>query len=93
MLSTAFKAAVCSKTAELGSFDDFKYNDYAIMQDEYKYEATKKTHQQYYQVSAFGGIPIMTAVSLQEEDGSFKMTPNFGFTAQFPYYPYWRIGY
>ena len=29
----------------------------------------------------------MTAVSLQEDDGSFKMTPNLGFTAQFPYYP------
>ena len=71
----------------MDEFDDFKYNDYAIMQEEYKYEETKKTHQQYYQVSAFGGIPIMTAVSLQEDDGSFKMTPNLGFTAQFPYYP------
>lgn len=71
----------------MDEYDDFKYNDYATMQNEYKYESTKKTHQQYYQVSAFGGIPITAAVSLQEEDGSFKMTPNFGFTAQFPYYP------
>ena len=59
----------------MDEFDDFKYNDYAIM-GIYKHEETKKTHQQYYQVSAFGGIPIMTAVSLQEDDGSFKMTPN-----------------
>jgi len=71
----------------MDEYDDFKYNDYAILQNEYKYEATKKTHQQYYQVSAFGGIPIMTAVSLQEDDGSFKMTPNWGVTAQLPYYP------
>ena len=71
----------------MDEYDDFKYDDYAEMQNEYKYEATKKTHQQYYQVSAFGGMPIMTAVSLQEDDGSFKMTPNLGITAQFPYYP------
>ena len=35
----------------------------------------QKLIQQYYQVSAFGGIPVMTAVSLQEEDGSFKLAP------------------
>ena len=71
----------------MDEYDDFKYDDYAALQEEYKYEATKKTLQQYYQLSAFGGIPIMAAVSLQEDDGSFKMRPNFGFTAQLPYYP------
>lgn len=71
----------------MDEYNDFQYDDYAMLQTEYKYESIKKTHQQYYQVSAFGGIPIMTAVSLQEDDGSFKLTPNFGFTAQFPYYP------
>ena len=70
----------------MDEYDDFKYDDYAEMQNEYKYETTKRTHQQYYQISTFGGFPIITAVSLQEEDGSFNMTPNLGISFQFPYY-------
>ena len=71
----------------MDEYDDFKYDDYATLQEEYKYEKSKKTHQQYYHVSGFGGIPIFTAVSLQEENGSFKMSPNIGLSFQMPYYP------
>jgi len=71
----------------MDEYDDFKYDDYSALQEEYKYEGTKRTHQQYYQISAFGGIPIIAAVSLQEEDGSFKLTPNIGATFQMPYFP------
>ncbi len=71
----------------MDEYDDFQYDDYAMLQEEYKYEGSKKTHQQYYQVSAFGGIPIATAVSIQEENGTFKMTPNAGASIQFPYIP------
>ena len=71
----------------MDEYNDFLYDDYAMLEEEYKYEGSKKTHQQYYQVSTFGGIPIMTAVSLQEENGSFKMSPNLGFAFQFPYFP------
>ncbi len=72
----------------MDEYDDFKYEDYATLQDEYKYEASKKTHQQYYQVSAFGGLPFSTAVSLQEENGTWKVHPNFGGALQFPYYAF-----
>ena len=71
----------------MDQYDDFQYDDYTTLQEEYKYEGSKKTHQQYYQVSAFGGLPIATAVSLQEENGTWKMNPNFGASIQLPYYP------
>ena len=71
----------------MDEYDDFKYDDYATLQEEYKYEKSKKSYQQYYQVSGFGGIPIYTAVSLQEDNGTFKMTPNIGVSFQMPYYP------
>ena len=71
----------------MDEYDNFQYDDFTLLQEEYKYEGSKKTHQQYYQVSGFGAIPILTAVSLQEDDGSFKMTPNIGLSFQMPYYP------
>ena len=72
----------------MDEYDDFRYDDYASLQNEYKYEGSKKTHQQYYQISAFIGQPIMTAVSLQEENGTFKMTPNIGFSFSMPYFAF-----
>ena len=71
----------------MDEYDDFKYDDYAILQNELQYEELEKSHQKYYQISAFGGIPIATAFSIQEDDGSFKLTPNAGLSFQFPYYP------
>ncbi len=71
----------------MDEYNNFQYDDFSLLQQEYKYEGSKKSHQQYYQVSGFGAIPIFTAVSLQEEDGSFKMTPNLGLSFQMPYYP------
>ena len=72
----------------MDEYDDFRYDDYASLQQEYKYEGSKKTHQQYYQISAFVGQPIMTAVSLQEENGTFKMTPNLGLSFSMPYFAF-----
>lgn len=66
---------------------DFKYDDYTALQETYKYEETKKSHHQFYQLSSFIGLPIFTAVSIQEEDGSSKLASNFGASFQFPYYP------
>lgn len=66
---------------------DFKYDDYTTLQEPYKYEETKKTHHQFYQVSSFVGLPVFTTVSIQEEDGSSKLASNFGASFQFPYYP------
>lgn len=66
---------------------DFKYDDYTRLQDSYKYEETKKTHQQYYQVSLFSSYPVMSAVSIKEEDDTFKAVMNLGGSFQLPYYP------
>ena len=66
---------------------DFKYDDYTRLQDSYKYEETKKTNQQYYQVSVFSSFPVMSAVSLKEEDGTSKIVMNLGSSFQLPYYP------
>ena len=35
----------------MDEYDDFQYDDYALMQEEYKYEDSKKTPQQYYLIS------------------------------------------
>lgn len=66
---------------------DFKYDDYTRLQESYKYEETKKTHQQYYQLSLFSSFPVMTAVSIKEEDDTFKAVMNLGGSFQLPYYP------
>ena len=72
----------------MDEYDDFRYDDYASLQNEYKYEGSKKTHQQYYQISAFVGQPVLTAVSLQEENGTFNMTPNLGLSFSMPYFAF-----
>ena len=54
---------------------DFKYNDYTTLQEPYKYEETKR-NQQYYQVSAFSSYPVISAISLKEEDGTSKLVMN-----------------
>ena len=66
---------------------DFKYDDYTSLQDSYKYEEIKKTHQQYYQVSLFSSYPVLSAVSIQEDDGTSKIVMNLGGSFQLPYYP------
>ena len=40
----------------MDEYDDFKYNDYAETQGGINMKQLKKTHQQYYQISAFGGL-------------------------------------
>ena len=66
---------------------DFKYDDYTRLQESYKYEEIKKTHQQYYQVSLFSSFPVMSAATLKEENGSSKIVMNLGSSFQLPYYP------
>ena len=42
----------------MDEYGDFQYDDYALMQEEYKYEDSKKTPQQYYQISLSGGLQL-----------------------------------
>ena len=75
----------------MDEYGDFQYDDYALIQEEYKYEESKKTPQQYYQVSLSGGLPILAATSLKEHEAysgpKEKLYFNFSGSLQLPYYP------
>ena len=43
----------------MDEYQDFKYDDYAIIQEEYKYDEVKKTSQQYFQISGSFGYPVV----------------------------------
>ena len=75
----------------MDEFNDFEYDDFALIQEEYKYESSKKSPQQYYQISLSGGLPVFAAQSLKEttKTSGTKETlyPNFTGSIQFPYFP------
>ena len=75
----------------MDEYQDFKYDDFASIQEEYKYEGSKKTSQQYYQVSVSMGLPILAAASMKESEkySGPKETiyPNISASFQLPYYP------
>jgi len=69
----------------MDEYDDFKYDDYTTLQEEYKYEESKKTHHQYFSVIAYGGLPIPMA-SLSDSINQLKMDYNLGVGFLTPYY-------
>ncbi len=75
----------------MDEFEDFKYDDFALIQEEYIYEGSKKGPQQYYQVSASLGIPILAAASMKEVDtyagDPETIYPNLSASFQFPFFP------
>jgi len=75
----------------MDEYGDFQYDDYALIQEEYKYEGSKRSSQQYYQVSISGGLPIMAASSMKEHetyDGpKEKLYTNLSGSLQLPYFP------
>ena len=74
----------------MDEFEDFEYDNFALIQEEYIYEGSKKTPQQYYQISASLGLPVLAAASMKEPDtyAGEKETiyPNLSASFQFPYY-------
>ena len=71
----------------MDEYDDFKYDDYASIQEEYKYEETKRNHSEYWSVTAFGAYPALKFSSLDDSAKVTKMALNMGVGAQAPYYP------
>ena len=75
----------------MDEFQDFEYDNFALIQEEYIYEGSKKTPQQYYQLSASLGLPVLAAASMKELDTyggeKEKIYPNLTASFQFPYYP------
>ena len=69
----------------MDEYDDFKYDDYTTLQEEYKYEESKKTHLQYFSVIVYGGLPIPIA-SLKDSLGQIEMDYNLGVGFQTPYF-------
>ena len=77
----------------MDEYDDFEYDDFAQIQEDYKYEGSKKSSQQYYHVSASAGIPVFAALSLKEDErsgyyGQEKIYSNLSASFQLPYYPF-----
>jgi len=70
----------------MDEYDDFKYDDYTTLQEEYKYEESKKTHSQYWSVVAGGGLAIPMA-SLKDSSGQTKLDIILGVGFQSPYFP------
>ena len=71
----------------MDEYDDFKYDDYAFIQEEYKYEETKKINTDYWSISAFGAYPAIKFSSLVDSMKNTKLAPNFGVAMQSPFYP------
>ena len=74
----------------MDEYQDFKYDDFASIQEEYKYEGSRRTQQQYYQISLSGGYPVFAAASLKESERysgpKEKIYPNLTGSIQFPYF-------
>ena len=85
----------------MDEYGDFEYDEYTTLQEEYKYEKTQKTPQNYYQISISGGMPLLYSASLTEDqtttpdnekaDGTTetfveKLYVNLGGSVQLPYY-------
>ncbi len=76
----------------MDEYGDFKYDDYSALQEEYKYEETKKTPQNYYQISISGGFPLLYAASLTEDQTTTakgtkeKLYLNVAGSMQLPFY-------
>ena len=70
----------------MDEFDDFKYDDYVIQKEEYKYEETKKLATAYNSVTVYGRMPFAMA-SLKDSLGVTTLMPNLGIGFQTPYFP------
>ena len=74
----------------MDEYNDFQYDDFALLQEEYKYEGSKRTPQQYYQLSASGGFPVISAASLKNSEKHQgqreKIYLNLTGTIRFPYF-------
>ena len=71
----------------MDEYDNFKYDDYALIQEEYKYEETKKTNSQFWSATIFGAYPAIRYSSLSDSAKLTKMNLNLGVSLQAPFFP------
>ena len=71
----------------MDEYDDFRYDDYASLQKEYKYEGSKKPIS-----STIKFLHLLVnhndSCVFAEENGTFKMTPNIGISFSMPYFAF-----
>ena len=70
----------------MDEYDNFKYDDYASIQEEYKYEGTKKVNKDYWSAAVFGAYPAIKFSSLQDSLKLTKLSLNMGIGFQSPYF-------
>lgn len=75
----------------MDEYDDFKYDDYSTLQQDYKYEETKKKNTSYSSFTLFGAYPVIKLSSLSDSLKKTKLQANLGFGYQFPYYPFGAV--
>tara|TARA_Y100000816_G_scaffold234866_1_gene180503 strand:+ start:3350 stop:4270 length:921 start_codon:yes stop_codon:yes gene_type:complete len=71
----------------MDEYDDFQYDDYASIQEEYKYEKTRKKNSEFWSATAFGAYPALKVGSLDDSAKVTKLNFNLGIGLQAPYYP------
>tara|TARA_B100000212_G_scaffold340863_1_gene322502 strand:- start:654 stop:1574 length:921 start_codon:yes stop_codon:yes gene_type:complete len=73
----------------MDEYDDFKYNEYTSLQEEYNYKEVKKDNINFWSLSIIGGFPVFRYPSLDAVTSQDKtrLRPNFGFNFQSPFFP------
>ena len=57
----------------MDEYNDFQYDDYASIQEEYKYEKTRKKNSDYWSATAFGAYPALKVGSLDDSAKGYKI--------------------
>ena len=65
----------------MDEYDDFKYNDYASLQDEYTYNEVKKNNVNFWSLAVISGFPLMKYPSLDihTDRDKTRLLTNYGF--------------
>ena len=73
----------------MDEYDDFKYNDYASIQDEYNYNEVKENNINFWSLSIISGFPVFKYPSLDisSSQDNTRLRPNLGFNFQSPFFP------
>ena len=71
----------------MDEYNDFQYDDYTSIQEEYKYEEAKRKYSEFWSATVFGAYPAIKFNSLNDSAKVTKMAFNIGVGLQAPYYP------
>ena len=77
----------------MDEYDDFKYDEYTSLQEEYNYEEVKKNNINFWSLSIIGGFPVFKYPSLDisNAQNDTRLRANFGVNIQSPFFPYGAV--